>query len=164
MSYKAVIREQKYSAEFDNVDKNEWHEIISLFDDGNYYQTWDYEDPSSRYLKLSHLVLKKEDRVISAAQVCIVAIPILKAGIAYVRLGPLWRRKGKAYDLDGVIHALRALRAEYVDRRHLLLRVFPLLFDDQRETFLPIFKAEKFKINKFEEMQRTLLIDLKQSI
>ncbi len=151
-------------ASYCSFDKNEWHDIISLFDDANFYQTWDYENPSSKYLKLSHFVLKKDDYVIAAAQVCIVSIPVFKAGIAYVRWGPLWRQKGQTQDLEILVHALRALRAEYVDGRHLLLRVFPLLFDDQRETFLPIFKAEKFKRNRFEEMQRTFLVDLRPSI
>jgi GNAT acetyltransferase-like protein len=48
------------------------------------------------------------------------------AGIAYVRWGPVWRRRGGDVDVDVFRQAVRALRNEFVCRRGLVLRMLPV--------------------------------------
>jgi lipid II:glycine glycyltransferase (peptidoglycan interpeptide bridge formation enzyme) len=160
----SISEEIKYSAEFDKVGENEWYDLLRLFDDANLYQAWSYEDQFSRFLRIEHFILKEGNDVVAAAQICVILLPIFKCGIAYVRWGPMWRKKGQTQNADVLAHALRALRAEYVEHRKLLLRIFPMLFDINAGTFLTIFEAENFFRSRFEKSHRTLLIALKPSL
>lgn len=153
-----------YSAEIDNVDEESWNSILEKFNDANIYQTWSYEAVRSGERNLSHLLLKKEGEVVAAAQAKIVQIPLTKIGLAYIRWGPLWRLRDKASDRNVFAQAMRALRNEFACRRRLVVRVFPLLFNDQSELFNPILKQEGFVHSSLEGTARTLLVNLDRSL
>ena len=90
-SYKLQLKSMnhpKFQVEIDNITKNEWNNLITLFDDVTIFQTWEYGEKNSMHL--SHLVLKYADDVVACAQVRIFKPPIFKAGIAYIDHGPLW--------------------------------------------------------------------------
>ena len=130
MNSRIIPLEDGYTAEFDNVDKAEWYKIISQFSDANIYQTWDYDAVRCGKENISHLVLRKDGKIVAAAQARIVRIPVLGLGAAYIRWGPFWQLRDQAADPVAFRMALRALRNEYVCRRGLILRIFPILYDD----------------------------------
>jgi lipid II:glycine glycyltransferase (peptidoglycan interpeptide bridge formation enzyme) len=149
-----------YRVEVDTVDKDTWHRIVNDFSDANLYQTWAYDEIRFGSKKMSHLIVKKDDKIVAAVQVRIVRVPIIKAGIAYVFWGPLWKPRNSESNPDIFRQAIRALRNEYAGRRGLLLRIDPILFSDEADVFIPLLQAEGFTAYSKESMGRTLLVDL----
>lgn len=154
-----------YSAEVDSITREAWYDTLCDFHDSNIYQTWDYDSVRRRGGGLSHLLLRKDDKVVAIAQSRIVRLPFVNAGIAYVRWGPLWHSKtAKDVTPDIFGQALRALRNEYVCRRGLLLRVLPIAFQQEDLPLLETLIAEKFSIINNDKRQTTLLLDLRSGL
>jgi len=160
MNSKPIPLEDGYTAEFDTVDKDEWHKIIDLFSDANIYQTWSYDAIRCGEENISHLVLRSKDKIIAAGQARIVRIPVLGFGAAYIRWGPLWRPRNQNADPTVFRFALRALRNEYVCRRGLILRIFPILYDDNRNSCADILTSEGYTPVPKEDRGRTLILDI----
>lgn len=153
-----------YTAEVGRIDKEGWFQIIGHFRDASIYQTWSYDAVRFGANKISHLILKKDGDIVAAAQVRIVRIPIVKIGVAYVFWGPLWRSGGGESDVEVFRQAIRALRNEYACQRRLVVRIFPILFDEESEVFNPILIEEGFSLVPIEGTKRTLLINLSRSL
>jgi len=113
-----------YDVRVDRFDAPEWHSIVSGFDDLSLYQTLPYARCRWPRSRVSHLVLTHGGDVVSAAQVRLVPIPPL-GGIAYVRWGPLWRRRGRERNLEVLRQMARAIRAEYAFRRGYMVQMIP---------------------------------------
>lgn len=112
-----------YRVEVDSVKYHDWTRIVDSFSDSSLYQTWDYEAVHSSETHMSHLLLTQDDTVLGAAQLRIVQVPLLRAGIAYVYFGPMWCRRGRDRDVTVLRALLEAIREEYALRRGLLVRI-----------------------------------------
>jgi len=156
--------ENRSIAEFETANKNEWYKIIDLFSDANIYQTWSYDAIRCGEKNISHLVLRTSDKIIAAAQARIVRIPVLGLGAAYVRWGPLWQLRNQTPDPSAFRFAIRALRKEYVCRRGLILRIFPILYDDNSNLYLDIMLEEGYTRIPEKSRGRTLILDICQPI
>lgn len=119
---------RSFSAHVDRVDEAGWNTLLERFADANIYQTWAYGAVSWGDRQLSHLTLYEGGAAVAVAQVRIVRIAVLGAGIAYVRWGPLCVARGTAWDARVWTAAARALVQEYAVRRGLLLRIVPPVF------------------------------------
>lgn len=117
-----------FSVSVDQVTERDWNDLVFLFDDASIYQTWAYGKVRWGEHQLSHLVLRRDDQIVVAAQLRIVQIPLLRKGIAYLRWGPMWRRKGLAPALDVFRAAVQSMVQEYCHCRGLLLRLLPNVF------------------------------------
>jgi len=153
-----------YNVEVDGIDEDAWFEIMQKFDDANIYQTWSYDAIRCGKENISHLILKKNGTIVAAAQSRILKIPFINTGIAYIRWGPLWQLHGNSINIEIFCQAIRALRNEYVYQRGLVLRLFPVLFNDYSDTFIPLLKEEGFTWLEKAKHERTLLIDLSPSL
>lgn len=153
-----------YSVEVDAVDKDTWYRIMNNFSDANIYQTWAYDEIRFGRKRISHLIVRKDDKIVAAVQVRIVQIPVIKVGIAYVFWGPLWKAKNTETNPEIFMQTIRALRNEYAGRRCLLLRIYPVLFSDESDVYLPILKKEGFNLSQKERVGRTLLVDLSKDL
>ena len=153
-----------YSVEVDAVDKETWHKKIDSFNDGNIYQTWSYDQIRFGNKKISHMILKKNGEMVAAAQVRIVRIPFTSIGIAYVFWGPIWQRKDSEINPEVFVHAIRALKNEYAKRRGLLVRIYPVLFEDEADIYLPLLNQEGYRPVDAEQPSRTLIMDLSHSL
>jgi hypothetical protein len=153
-----------YSSAVDVVEEAAWCRILEQFDDANIYQTWPYDEVRCGRANISHLVLRKNGDIVAAAQARIVKAPLLKVGIAYVRWGPLWRRREDKADPEIFRQAIRALRNEYACRRGLVLRFYPSLFSDESSPFLTILEEEGFSAFDGEKRSRTLLLDVSRPL
>lgn len=152
-----------FVAEVDSVDEATWTGYLEQFDDANIYQTWTYDEVRCGRENISHIVLKKDGVVAGLAQARIAKLPLLNAGVAYVRWAPIWKKHGEEPSLDTFRQLLRALRNEYACRRGLVLRVFPVLFHIHAERFGPVLEQEGFTRGN-RSVPRTLQIDLTRSI
>jgi hypothetical protein len=153
-----------YAAEVDAVDEVKWCQLLEKFDDANIYQTWSYDEVRCGRRNISHLLLKKNDHVVAVAQSRIIKIPFVKAGIAYIRWGPIWQHREYKSDPEAFRQAIRALRNEYAGRRGLVLRLYPALFRDASSCFASILAEEGFAALAKERVDRTLLFDLRPSV
>ena len=152
--------EAEYTAEFDTVDKHEWYKIIDRFSDANIYQTWSYDAIRCGKENISHLVLRMADKIVAAAQARIVRLPLLGVGAAYVRWGPFWQLRNQTADPTVFRNVVRALRNEYVCRRGLILRIFPVLYDDNSNLCLDILLKEGYTRIPEKDRGRTLILDI----
>lgn len=153
-----------FVAETDRISQAEWCRLLGEFDDANIYQSWSYDEVRSGRVNLSHLVLRHEGEIVAAAQARLMRIPVLGAGIAYVRWAPLWRRRGRPVSLEVLRQALRALREEYAVRRGLTLRVYPTVFREDSEPFSALLQEEGFSPAADDRADRTLIMDLRHSL
>jgi lipid II:glycine glycyltransferase (peptidoglycan interpeptide bridge formation enzyme) len=153
-----------YTYEVDVVEQQSWYGALREFADANIYQTWSYGEILSGGCNLSHVLLKKDGQIAAAAQARIAKVPFLNLGMAYVRWGPLCVRCGAEANLEVFRYAVRALREEFVLRRGLTLRLFPILFDDGSPNLATILAEEGLYAVKDDGRERTMLMDLGPSV
>lgn len=117
-----------WQVEVDRATPAEWSEMLDLFDDANIYQTAAYGGVRWGEKSLSRLVLKRDGEVRGMAQLRIIRPTPLKFGMAYLRWGPLWERRGLPVDPEVSTRMARAIEDEYLDKRKLYVRVLPNAF------------------------------------
>lgn len=152
-----------FTSEVDALAESAWYQVLEQFDDANIYQTWAYDEVRCGRKNISHLALRKGDEIVAVAQSRIVKLPLIRAGIAYVRWGPVWRRHNGPGDLQIFRQAIRALRNEYACRRGLVLRLYPAVFHDASATFSSALIEEGFSRCN-DRPERTLLLDLRRPL
>jgi hypothetical protein len=151
-----------YSIEVDNVNREQWLEILKGFSDANIYQTWSYDAIRFGERAVSHLVLKKNGCIVAAAQARILKIPAVNVGVAYVRWGPLWKRFPERKEPEIFWEMIKSLKQEYAVRRGLLLRVVPNEVEGEDCGLGSVLQSEGFRWRK--GLYRTLLLDLNPSL
>ena len=153
-----------YSVEVDRASTTEWTEVCLQFCDATINQTWAFGATLSGRNSMSHLVLKRDNVVVAAAQVRIVTLPVLGGGIAYVSGGPMWRRRAARQRDEDLLQIVRALRQEYVVRRGLLLRVVPSLFVVNGEESIAVSSFVNQGFKRCPSSHQTLFLDLRRSL
>jgi len=123
-----------FRAEVDLFSDAEWDEIVAGFSDAVIYQTSSFGALRWGKEKLSRIAIYEGGEVVAAAQVAIVSTPLLGAGIAHCKFGPLWRPRNRPVRVELYREILRALRVEYAESRGLLLRIKPWEMTDSAET------------------------------
>jgi hypothetical protein len=122
------MQNPSWQVEVDRATPAEWSNMLDLFDDANIYQTSAYGGVRWGEKNLSRLVLKRDGEVLGMAQIRIIRPTPLKFGMAYLRWGPLWERRGLPLDPEVPTRMARAIEDEYLDKRKLFLRVLPNAF------------------------------------
>jgi hypothetical protein len=153
-----------YIGEEVRIEKNGWNNILTKFDDSNFWQTWSYGAVRWGEHNLAHVVLRKGSEILAAAQVIIIRIPLIGAGIAFVKWGPLWQPRGKKRNPDIFRQMLRTLRDIYAVRMGLLLRVFPHDLEDGTRVMRSILAEEGFENDLSGGLPKTAVIDLSYSL
>jgi len=152
-----------YTAVVDQVDDEEWTRMLHTFRDASIFQTWAYGTHHGGKHRISHLVLEVDRNICAVAQVRIYSIPVLHAGIAYVFWGPLWRRWHEEANPAVFRQMIRALKNEYVEKRGLLLRLVPRIYDTEEE-YKTILQQEGFTANAKAKPYRTIVLDLEPDL
>jgi lipid II:glycine glycyltransferase (peptidoglycan interpeptide bridge formation enzyme) len=122
------MKENNWQVEVDQASDSEWSHLIELFEDANLYQTAEYGAVCWGARNLSRIVLRRGGEVRAVAQLRIVRPTPLKFGIAYLRWGPLWERRGCPADAEVPERIALAVHEEYVTKRKLFLRIIPNAF------------------------------------
>ena len=161
-SLAGTLHQSRYRTEVDNVTEQEWSELGGHFEDASLYQTWAYGSIRWGEKNLSHIVLKDGDDPVAIAQLRIVRPKGIKAGVAYLRWGPLCHSRTRGLDADVVRAMADALRKEYTDRRGLCLEIVPHAFAESRraDVFQGAFEQYQRKSVVGTEKYRTFLLDL----
>jgi hypothetical protein len=120
----SAFPQQGLQTEVDTVPAAAWDELAGEFDDLNY-------DQIARYAAgqwgehVSHLLLRREGEAVAGARTAIITLPGMQRGLAFLRFGPFWRRRGGTPDLTAYRAAIAALVEEYCLRRGHCLTVIP---------------------------------------
>jgi lipid II:glycine glycyltransferase (peptidoglycan interpeptide bridge formation enzyme) len=155
-----------WQIEVDGSSPAEWSAMLNLFNDANIYQTHSYGAIRWGAKNLSHLVLKRGGDVVAIAQLRIVRPTRFKFGMAYLRWGPLFERRGRPLDPEVAEAVAHALENEYGRRRKLYLRVLPNAFTGSPRATLvqAAFASFTGEPPSGENTDRTLLLDLSPSL
>jgi lipid II:glycine glycyltransferase (peptidoglycan interpeptide bridge formation enzyme) len=155
-----------WQVEVDRATTTEWSQMLRQFDDANIYQTAAYGEVRWGKRNLSRLVLKRGDEVMGMAQLRIIRPTPLKFGIAYLRWGPLWQRKGVSDDPDVPIAIARAIEDEYLRKRKLFLRIIPNAFAGSQRATTMQAAFHRFTAEALEQdnTYRTFVLDLAPSL
>jgi lipid II:glycine glycyltransferase (peptidoglycan interpeptide bridge formation enzyme) len=151
-----------WQVEVDRVTGADWSPLIELFDDANLYQTAAYGGVRWGAKNLSRIVLRRDGEVRAIAQLRIVRPTPLKFGIAYLRWGPLWERRGCETDPEVPERMARAIHEEYVTRRKLCLRIIPNAFAGtaRATAFQAAFSECERQLPQPGNTYRTFVLDL----
>jgi len=155
-----------WQIEIDRATSVEWSRILDLFDDANLYQTAAYGGVRWGESNLSRIVLKRDGDVVSAAQVRIIRPTPLKFGMAYLRWGPLWERRGQVLDPEIPVRMARAVEDEYVTKRKLFVRILPNAFagSPRADAFQSAFSKFTREGQQSSDIYRTFVVDLTPSV
>jgi lipid II:glycine glycyltransferase (peptidoglycan interpeptide bridge formation enzyme) len=154
-----------WQIEVDRATPEEWSGMLDCFEDANIYQTWSYGAGRWGRKNLGHLVLKRDGDVVAVAQLRIIRPTKLKFGMAYLRWGPLFHRRGRELDAEVTARMADALREEYVGKGRLLLQILPNAFvGTQRGTlFQSGFRSFTQEASTPANLYRTFVLDLAPS-
>ena len=148
--------------EVDRQTTESWSDVLEQFADASIYQTWAYGAVRWGAHNLSHLVLRQEGRIVAAAQLRIARIPLIPAGVAYLRWGPLCRNKAGSLNPTALPKMVACLRDEYVLRRGLALEVIPNVYseDESATAYQSAFRHAEIRPAVKGGTYRTVLVDL----
>ena len=151
-----------WKVDVDRATRVEWSSLLDLFYDANFYQTWSYGAVRWGTQNLSHLVLRRNGEVLGMAQLRIIRPMKWNFGVAYLRWGPLFHRRGTDLDAEAAFRIARALHEEYVCKRGLLLQVVPNAFVGSPRGALvqSAFSAFSQRPRSSVNMHRTFVLDL----
>jgi hypothetical protein len=110
--------------EIDAIAPIAWDRIASEFDDLNYDQIACYSEGQWGE-RVSHLLLRHQGIAVAGARAAIITLPGFSRGLAFLRFGPFWRRRGQPPDIRMYRAAIGALVQEYCIRRGHCLTVIP---------------------------------------
>jgi lipid II:glycine glycyltransferase (peptidoglycan interpeptide bridge formation enzyme) len=155
-----------WKVEVDRATSAEWSQMIDLFDDANIYQTAAYGEVHWGGKNLSRIVLKRDGEVVGIAQIRVVRPTPLKFGMAYLRWGPLWERRGMPLDSEVPLRMARAIEDEYLKARKLFVRILPNAFvgSPRAEAFQAAFSGFSTESGNGVETYRTFVLDLTQPL
>src|SRR5262245_1746846 len=96
-----------------------WDAVVAGFADACLEQTAAYMGARWGASRLVGLVLREAaaGEAVAAALAIIAILPMLRLGLAYVKFGPLWRRRGHAADPGVLTAALAAVRRVFAAER-----------------------------------------------
>src|SRR3990172_6220557 len=137
--------------------------MLDLFQDASLCQTWSYGEIRWGGKNLSHLVLRRNGEVMAIAQLRILRPTHFKFGMAYLRWGPLFHRRGRQPDPEAAAYMARSLHDEYVGKRKLFLRVLPNAFvgSPRAALFQTAFSCFTSESRNATSTYRTFILDLK---
>jgi hypothetical protein len=112
------------TCEVDTLSAQAWDQLACDFDDLNYDQLACYS-AGQWGERVSHLLLRRNGEPVAGARAAIITLPGFRRGLAFLRFGPFWRRRGVAADVADYRAAIAALVEEYCGRRGHCLTVIP---------------------------------------
>ena len=95
----------------------------------------------------------------AAALAVVAALPIVKLGVAYIKFGPLWRRRDRPADPGALATALSALKQQFARMRGLLVRVMPPAEPDYAPQWTQATEATGFALHRPAGSPARYLVD-----
>ena len=152
----------RFPAEVVERPAAEWDALAAGFGDMCMEQTIAFM--GARWSKLHPLgLLLREEGVaepVAITLVLLVTLPVIGAGMAYVKFGPLWRKASAATDPQILYAMLEALKHEFSGKRRLLLRIMPPADPGQEEIWRDALARTGFVFHAQASDRERYLVDL----
>ena len=144
------------------LTREEWDSLTEKFRDLSYRQCGSYAEAAARDIGANSefVAVYRGGELVGLANVRIKMVPLVGLGVAYVNYGPLTDHQNEfSAELFG--YCLDALSREYVEGRHLLLRVIPPLRGGQWvKDQSACLEAHNFKSLSRDKPHETFILDL----
>jgi hypothetical protein len=152
----------RFRAEVVERPAHEWDALAAGFGDMCMEQTMAFMGARWSKLHPLGLVLREEGPAepVAMALVLLATLPVIGAGMAYVKFGPLWRRAGAAADPRILLAMLEALKAEFSGKRRLLLRILPPADPGYEEIWRDALARAGFVLHAQAPDRERYLVDL----
>lgn len=147
-------------AEVDAIAPDAWDGIAAEFDDPTYEQTACLARGQWGARRVSSLLLRQSGVAVAGAQVVILTPPLVGRGLAYVKFGPFWRRRGQPADPGIYRSVIRALVTEYCERRGHCLTVLPRPNPDHHDAECGILTELGFAVRRPLHDPNRYLVDV----
>src|SRR5262245_3977487 len=156
---------EPYTVEILNRANSGWDAIVTSFADMCLEQTACFMSSRWGNSRLSGLVLRRplSGEPEAAALAVVASIPMIKAGIAYIKFGPLWRRHDKPAHPRVLSSALAAITEHFARARGLLVRIMPPADPEFAKVWLDCLAGNHYALHRPLEHPERYLIDLKLS-
>jgi hypothetical protein len=149
-----------------HLTRKEWDELAPLFLDLSYRQCGSFSETAAESTNASSefVAIIQADTLVGLSNVRIKRVPLSPFGIAYVHHGPLSQRRAED-SRESFGACLDALKEEYVERRHLMLRVVPPTGGGYSlEAQVACLEARGFRRSTSQKALETFVLDLTQSL
>jgi GNAT acetyltransferase-like protein len=105
----------------------EWDRLAGGFADMCLEQTAAFADSRFGAAHSTGLILREAENAepVAMALAVVALLPVVGLGLAHVKFGPLWRRRGAPADPAHLALMLEALKEEFARKRKLAVRVMP---------------------------------------
>jgi Acetyltransferase (GNAT) domain len=145
----------------DTIDAG-WDAIVANFADHCLEQTASYMLTRWGSSRLCGILVRDvvSTEPEAAALAVVAALPVVKLGLAYIKFGPLWRRRDHPAEPDLLATALAALKHEFARIRGLLVRVMPPADPDYAREWAQATAAADFALHRPAESPARYLVDL----
>ena len=154
-------RAARYSIGIDSLSDEAWDAAVSGFADLSLEQSAAYN--TARWGKErggGHVLITEGETVIGGARVVELKVPGLKKGLAYVKYGPIWRRRDSPAAPEHFDVVITALVDEYCNRRGLLLSVLSRPNPDFTALETARLKTHGFEIRRTQEDRERYFVNL----
>ena len=141
--------------------ENTWDRMTAEFADVTYEQTVAYAASRWGNRRLTGIVVREaRGDAVAAALAVAATLPLVRAGVAYVKFGPLWRARGREPSPDVLLRVLRAMCDELGRRRGLLVRVVPPADPGREPYWQSALRAAGFTLTTSLSHPERYLIDV----
>ncbi|WP_420337843.1 lipid II:glycine glycyltransferase FemX [Roseibium sp.] len=107
------------------VSPADWDALAVQFCDVIHEQTECFNALRWQPSQLERIAFFRDDVLVSGAVVLLVHFPFMNTGVAVIKWGPLWRRRGAAVDRSILGETISALKTIYAEERSFFLSFFP---------------------------------------
>jgi len=131
------------------------------------YQTYEYGLVRYGEKNISNIVIYSDNKVIGAAQIRFINIPLVKKKIAHIKFGPLWKLKGEEESLDNFNSIIECIRYVLGDVNGFCINILLNEYNYENEfieNITKIFLSHNFCISKKVGTERTLVLDTSCSL
>ncbi|MEM8839616.1 MAG: peptidoglycan bridge formation glycyltransferase FemA/FemB family protein, partial [Pseudomonadota bacterium] len=130
--------------EISYLSSDEWNAFSEGFADIFHEQTAGYNDARWGTDRATYVKVSLDGVDIGGAAVTIIMAPVIKTGLAVLKWGPIWRKKGRDADPKHLSAIIQAIREEFAEKRGLYLTIMPRADADMPEAVVDCLVAQGF--------------------
>ncbi len=109
----------------EHIDGVAWNKLASDFEDAVHEQTHCFNTSRWGFADIDNVCFREGDRVIGGASVIVMKFRPLGTGLATIKWGPLWRKRGESLEPSRLKAMLALLQQEYAEQQGLFLTIIP---------------------------------------
>ncbi|WP_350333623.1 lipid II:glycine glycyltransferase FemX [Coralliovum pocilloporae] len=117
----------------EHLSATDWDDLVGEFDDIFHEQIAMFNLLRWGEKRCEFIQVRRNEQIIGGACIIVLTVPMLNAGLAILKWGPVWRRQGEEADPKNLELILQAVKQEYAVERKLYLTVMPRADADYQE-------------------------------